>query len=909
MEESKNREQQFLQVLAGAIIDPLVVLAPVRDPAGAVTDFIYRDVNPIACADLGARREELIGRSLIRHSPIFEQSGLAVRCARLAETGEPMILDEFELAGAIIDRSHRYDIRGVRAPDGLLIVTYRDVTERYESRRRLAESEQRYRLVVENVTDVVGLIGDDATITWATPSIEYALGAPVQYWVGRSAIEATYPDDLSVASELLAEATAKRESVKRFRLVDAQQRVRWFEFHCSRFLDTDGNPDGFIAAFRLIDDEVAAEQAAQEARSRQADADEIYRRLVEDSPVPTCMSRSDGIFAQVNDAFCQFFGYDADILLSKTWVEVSGPDERAADPTAMADLVAGRVDSLRFTGQYVHADGHPIWGEVFVARLRSADGDVQGIITQIVDVTAEVQARAELEATLELLAASAESMIDPQVVLEAVRGPAGLVSDFTILRGNRAAKRCLGVSIGELDGRPVSVFQPNLESSGLLARYVGCLDDGKPLVLNDFPLTVPRLDEDRRFDIRAAPAGLNRLSVTSSDVTERFQLVQTLSESETYYRLLADNSTDVVARTRDDTTIIWVSPSVEQALGAPPEYWIGRSAVSLTHPDDLPIVADILNGADDGQVVRRRLRVLDAQQQPHWAEFNAGRFRGADGSPDGFITSFQVIDDEVAAEQALEAARREQTKLTRRLSRELASAAAYMTSIIPRELTGLVEVASRYLPSHELGGDCFDFRWIDDDHLLVYLLDVSGHGLEPALLAVSVHNLLRSGSLPVATLAAPAELLRELNDLFQMEQHDGHYFTIWAGVYESSSRTLRYANAGAPPALVFGADNGVGALIELPATSEPVGMFPDTVFAEGGLRVAPGCRVLLFSDGIYELDSDDRRQDPYGALKARIIPIAGSPEGVLDFVDRELASQSASGAVRDDRSVIQLTFT
>ena len=50
-----------------------------------------------------------------------------------------------------------------------------------------------------------------------------------------------------------------------------------------------------------------------------------------------------------------------------------------------------------------------------------------------------------------------------------------------------------------------------------------------------------------------------------------------------------------------------------------------------------------------------------------------------------------------------------------------------MASIMPQGITGRVGVTSRYLPSRELGGDSFDDSWIDDDHLRVYLIDISGH--------------------------------------------------------------------------------------------------------------------------------------------------------------------------------------
>ena len=128
-------------------------------------------------------------------------------------------------------------------------------------------------------------------------------------------------------------------------------------------------------------------------------------------------------------------------------------------------------------------------------------------------------------------------------------------------------------------------------------------------------------------------------------------------------------------------------------------------------------------------------------------------------------------------------------------------------------------------PPRTVPEDCFDYYWIDDDHLLVYLIDVSGHGLEPALLSVSVHNMLRSGSLTTQTLLAPEAVLAELNRLFQMEQQRDHCFTARYGVYEKSTRTLRYANAGAPPAYAFttATGNAVTAT-ELNAKAAPVGV-------------------------------------------------------------------------------------
>ena len=150
------------------------------------------------------------------------------------------------------------------------------------------------------------------------------------------------------------------------------------------------------------------------------------------------------------------------------------------------------------------------------------------------------------------------------------------------------------------------------------------------------------------------------------------------------------------------------------------------------------------------------------------------------------ITLIADVTARVEADERNRLLARKLQQQTDRLKTELNSAADYMSSLTPTFLSGPVTVSARYLPSEELG-DCLDFYWIDDDHLLVRLIDVSGHGLEPALLAVSVHNLMRSGTLGPEILLSPAAVLTELNRLFEMKQQKDHYFTMWFGIYERST--------------------------------------------------------------------------------------------------------------------------
>lgn len=186
--------------------------------------------------------------------------------------------------------------------------------------------------------------------------------------------------------------------------------------------------------------------------------------------------------------------------------------------------------------------------------------------------------------------------------------------------------------------------------------------------------------------------------------------------------------------------------------------------------------------------------------------------------------------------------------LTDRLNEEIDSAGRYVASILPDDLRAPVSARSRYLPSRAVGGDCFGFTWIDSDHFSVYLIDVSGHGVRPALLAVSVHNLLRSGSLGTTTLLSPDLLLIELNSRFSKNSQGGHYFTMWYGVYRSSTAELRYANAGHPPPLLF--DGSGDAEVLAGEGGLPVGMVADGGYPAHCRAVARGSQILLYSDGV-----------------------------------------------------------
>lgn len=404
---------------------------------------------------------------------------------------------------------------------------------------------------------------------------------------------------------------------------------------------------------------------------------------------------------------------------------------------------------------------------------------------------------------------------------------------------------------------------------------------------------IPHVDADGKV--------VQILGVTR-DISERKQL----EAAEARYRRLMDNSFVATNLVAPDGRFLLVNQAMCNLVGYDAAALHAKTFWELTAPADLADSREAVNEMFAGQrdSYRAATRYRHADGHLIWGDLSLSCIRNRHGEAEQLVAQLIDITDEVESQNRLAEREQQNRALAERLRAELSSAARYVASILPGDLGGPVQVSSRYLPAQEVGGDCFNYTWIDDDHLIVYVIDVSGHGVEPALVSVSVHNMLRSGSMSRETLLAPDQVLTELNHHFQMEKHGGNYFTIWYGVYQASSRTLRYAGAGHPPALAF----NDGLATQLTAQSQPVGMFRDTEFTSSTYIVPSGCQILLYSDGAFDLvlpGGESWSQTEFVDLCAEL---AARADWSLDALIERLHHLAATAVLEDDCSLIRLSI-
>ena len=243
------------------------------------------------------------------------------------------------------------------------------------------------------------------------------------------------------------------------------------------------------------------------------------------------------------------------------------------------------------------------------------------------------------------------------------------------------------------------------------------------------------------------------------------------------------------------------------------------------------------------------------------------------------------------------------------LAEELDEAAEYVRSLLPPPLEGAIATAWQHVPSTSLGGDAFGHHWIDDEHLAIYLLDVCGHGVGAALLSISAMNALRSQSLTGADFRSPASVLEAANDTFPMEAHNDKFFTLWYGVYAPATRTLRYASAGHPPALLVRSGADGTEVLQLGTRNLAIGCMPGFPYSEDVVEVPAAFKLAVYSDGVYEIELPG--QGPmsladFVALFSRIAdPQRLQAQELLDTM-REVRGGERSVPFDDDFSYLEL---
>ena len=240
-----------------------------------------------------------------------------------------------------------------------------------------------------------------------------------------------------------------------------------------------------------------------------------------------------------------------------------------------------------------------------------------------------------------------------------------------------------------------------------------------------------------------------------------------------------------------------------------------------------------------------------------------------------------------------------------RIGTELALATRIQADMLPNIYPAFPERAEFDIyatmdPAKEVGGDFYDFFLVDDDHLCVFIADVSGKGVPAALFMMASMIILANNA---QMGKSPAQILQDTNAAICSNNREEMFVTVWLGILEISTGKLRAANAGHEyPVIKY--PNGKYELLK-DKHGFVIGGFSGAKFEEYEVQLEPGSKVFLYTDGVPEATNSNKELFGSDRMLEALNNISGSsPKEILDGVNKSVEEFVKDAEQFDDLTML-----
>ena len=358
---------------------------------------------------------------------------------------------------------------------------------------------------------------------------------------------------------------------------------------------------------------------------------------------------------------------------------------------------------------------------------------------------------------------------------------------------------------------------------------------------------------------------------------------------------LFDKATESVLETTFGETVGCVNAIIEnKACGATSQcsQCILRSSLVHNLIDRAPVNNQPLN----------RLFYINGEPVEKYFQFST-RPITFQGSKMFLIIIYDVTDIEL---QKIELQRKQ-----KRIDRDLESAAAIQKSLLPDRSPKIenIQVAWRFEPCEQIGGDIFNIHTMDEGNVGLYMLDVCGHGVPAALISVAVSQFLNSGDGLLGNkcaLVSPDIVLNRLDEAFPFERFDS-FFSIICMTLDVNQGLLTYSSAGHPPPVLVHSN---GSIEILECRGPSIGIGSEDAIGQQSIRLQPGDKILLYTDGL--LENRNPAGDFFGKArfydvlqKCRIEPV----EKIVEAVYASVKDFRREAKPDDDISILGVEYS
>jgi two-component system sensor histidine kinase UhpB len=351
----------------------------------------FLDVNDAYCRLIGYSRDELLTMRIPDIETVETPEETAHRIQKVKKTGG----DRFETHhrckdGRIIDVE--ISVNYIDAGGGRLFVFARDITERKQAEDAMRESEERYRNLVESISDVVYAIDSSGMLTYISPVVKNTLGYEPDELIGRQFLEFVHKEDHDLLMRRFSEL---REGIARhsdYRVIGKHADIKWVRTLTNPII----KEGGFVGAHGVLID-ITERKQAEEALIKS----ELRFRNSFDLPlIGFAITSPEKEWIEVNDRICSILGYSRDEIVQRTWLELTHPDDLPADIEQFNLILSGQIEKYSMDKRFIRKDGQVVWTSISVGCVRKPDGRVDYIIGLMEDISERKRAEEQLKSSM-----------------------------------------------------------------------------------------------------------------------------------------------------------------------------------------------------------------------------------------------------------------------------------------------------------------------------------------------------------------------------------------------------------------------------------------------------------------------------------------------------------------------------
>jgi len=604
-------------------------------------------VNDAMCAIAETTKEELLsGVKFSNYSDSGTMKQIYTIFEEVYRTGKPSDLGDHKInrrdGGTRVAQFNVSLIRDNRGkPVGFRGIT-RDVTERRAMEGALRESEEKLRLVTENMRDMVRLTDMEGKNLYVSPSHTTVLGYTPEERVGRSGFEVVHPEDLERVLQIFTEKIASLQAGRvEYRASHADGHYIWVETIGNLVHDAEGHPTGILMTTRDITERKAVEDALRER-------EESYRNVLDLAPdAITIVRREDATYLQVNDAFCRQTGYSAEEIIGRTSADLN-LYVNPADRRRLFGLLAreDRVDGIEI--QYRAKDGTILDDLVSARPIRFRGEDCFLVMATVIT---------SLKKAEQALRQSEEKYRTILEGIEAGYYELDLGGRFTFF--NDALCRIMGYPREKLMGMEYREYTTPEAARRGSAAFSEVYRTGKPGTLSDHEI----IRKDGKTVVLEQSILLMRNDTgdpigfrgIAHDVSERRAMEKALSASEEKYRTILESMEDGYWEVDLSGRFTFFNDALCRMVELPGDELKGMESLDYANPEIVKgtyaIFREIYRTGKPANIVDYEFTKADGSRATH--ELSVSLMKDAEGTPVGFrgvsrdVTARKQAEEEI----------------------------------------------------------------------------------------------------------------------------------------------------------------------------------------------------------------------------------------------------------------------